>query len=85
MPQENSQSKITDLDKFAEFVQEHGGKTQKQMAQLWDGTITTISVWAQPPLTKSVKIPKKSSTFNNISVDNLFTFCEHRRILDYFS
>lgn len=28
-------AKITDWDKFAQFVKEHGDKTQAQMAQLW--------------------------------------------------
>jgi len=28
-------SKITYCSKFAEFAKQHGGKTQKQMAQLW--------------------------------------------------
>ena len=39
-----TQSKITDLDKFAEFVQEHGGKTQKQMAQEWDAPISDRTI-----------------------------------------
>lgn len=34
-------SKITDWDKFAEFAKQHGGKTQEQMAQLWEGDVST--------------------------------------------
>ncbi len=37
-------SKITDWDKFAEFAQQHGGKTQKQMAQLWDDPISDRTI-----------------------------------------
>ncbi|EKQ71045.1 transposase [Leptolyngbyaceae cyanobacterium JSC-12] len=37
-------SKITDWDKFAEFAQQHGGKTQKQMAQLWDDPISDWTI-----------------------------------------
>lgn len=33
-------SKITNWDKFAEFVKQHGDKTQKQMAQLWEEPIS---------------------------------------------
>lgn len=39
-----TQSKITDLDQFAEFAQAHGGKTQKQMAQLWDAPISDRTI-----------------------------------------
>lgn len=33
-------SKITDWDKFAQFVKTHGDKTQAQMAQLWDANVS---------------------------------------------
>lgn len=36
--------KITDWDKFAQFAQEHGGKTQKQMAQLWSDPISDRTI-----------------------------------------
>ncbi len=37
-------SKITDWDKFAEFAQQHGDKTQKQMAQLWEAPISDRTI-----------------------------------------
>jgi transposase len=33
--------KITDWDKFREFANIHGDKTQEQMAELWDGDISS--------------------------------------------
>ena len=36
--------KITDWDKFREFVKVHGDKTQEQMAQLWDGEISDRTI-----------------------------------------
>jgi transposase len=52
-------SKITDWDKFARFAQQHGGKTQKQMAQLWDEPISdrTISRALQKPGLSQKKRP----------------------------
>jgi transposase len=35
---------ITDWDKFAEFAKQHGGKTQKQMAQLWEDPISARTI-----------------------------------------
>jgi len=37
-------SKIIDWDKFAEFAKQHGGNTQKQMAQLWDDPISDRTI-----------------------------------------
>jgi transposase len=36
--------KITDWKKFAEFAQQHGGKTQAAMAQLWEAPISARSI-----------------------------------------
>jgi transposase len=36
--------KITDWDKFREFAQTHGDKTQEQMAQLWEGDISSRTI-----------------------------------------
>ena len=36
--------KITDWEKFREFVNTHGDKTQEQMAQLWDGEISSRTI-----------------------------------------
>jgi transposase len=37
-------SKITDWTQFAEFAKQHGGKTQKQMAQLWGEPISDRTI-----------------------------------------
>ncbi|QZZ22465.1 transposase [Leptothermofonsia sichuanensis E412] len=37
-------SKITDWDRVAEFAKQPGGKTQKQMAQLWDEPISARTI-----------------------------------------
>jgi len=37
-------NRITDWDKFAEFAKQHGGKTQKQMAQLWGEPISDRTI-----------------------------------------
>lgn len=39
--QKGSRHKITDWQRFEEFVQKHGGKTQKQMAKLWGEGVTS--------------------------------------------
>lgn len=39
-----SRAKITDWEKFREFAQVHGDKTQQQMAQLWDGDISSRTI-----------------------------------------
>jgi len=36
--------KITDWPKFQEFAQLHGDKTQKEMAQLWEGEISSRTI-----------------------------------------
>ena len=38
--QQGSRHKITDWNRFREFVQQHGGKTQAQMAKLWGDNVT---------------------------------------------
>jgi transposase len=35
---------ITDWEKFREFVRIHGDKTQAQMAELWEGEISTRTI-----------------------------------------
>lgn len=42
--QQGYQHKITDWKRFEEFVQKHGGKTQKQMAQLWGDNVTQQNI-----------------------------------------
>jgi transposase len=37
-------SKITDWDKFASLAKQHGGKTQEQMAQLWEEQISVRTI-----------------------------------------
>ncbi|HEY9626916.1 MAG TPA: IS630 family transposase [Coleofasciculaceae cyanobacterium] len=37
-------SKISDWDKFREFVKEHGDKTQSEMAVLWEGEISQRTI-----------------------------------------
>jgi transposase len=36
--------KITDWNRFREFAQEHGGKTQAQMAKLWGENVTQQNI-----------------------------------------
>jgi transposase len=36
--------KITDWQKFRAFVQEHGDKTQVEMAQLWEGEVSDRTI-----------------------------------------
>lgn len=36
--------KISDWDKFRDFVKEHGDKTQSEMADLWDGEISQRTI-----------------------------------------
>lgn len=36
--------KITDWERFAEFVKQHGDKTQAQMAQLWGEGVTQQNI-----------------------------------------
>ncbi len=38
--QRGNRHKITDWDRFRVFVQQHGGKTQSQMAKLWGDNVT---------------------------------------------
>jgi transposase len=39
-----SNHKITDWEKFREFAKVHGDKTQEQMAQLWEGEISSRTI-----------------------------------------
>ena len=38
------QHKITDWKRFEEFVQQHGGKTQREMAKLWGDNVTQQNI-----------------------------------------
>lgn len=42
-PQRTS-SKITDWNKFAQFAQQHGDKTQAQMSELWEDPISARTI-----------------------------------------
>jgi transposase len=37
-------AKITDWDKFTQFAQKHGDKTQAQMAELWEDDISARTI-----------------------------------------
>jgi transposase len=39
-----SRDKITDWEKFKEFVKENSSKTQSQMADLWEGEISSRTI-----------------------------------------
>lgn len=42
--QTSGRAKIIDWDRFRSFVQEHGGKTQSQMAKLWGDNVTQQNI-----------------------------------------
>ena len=42
--QQGCRHKITDWQRFGEFVQQHGGKTQGQMATLWGEGVTQQNI-----------------------------------------
>lgn len=42
--QKGSHHKITDWERFKKFAQEHGGKTQAQMAKLWGEGVTQQNI-----------------------------------------
>jgi transposase len=42
--QKGNRHKITDWKRFEEFVQKHGGKTQKEMAKLWGDNVTQQNI-----------------------------------------
>lgn len=42
--QKGSRRKITDWERFQAFAQQHGGKTQRQMASLWGEGVTQQNV-----------------------------------------
>ncbi len=42
--QQGSRHKITDWQRFREFVQAHGGKTQGQMASLWGDKVSQQNI-----------------------------------------
>jgi len=42
--QQGCKHKITDWERFRAFVQQHGGKTQAQLAQLWGDNVTQQNI-----------------------------------------
>jgi len=42
--QQGNRHKITDWKRFDEFVQQHGGKTQKEMAKLWGDNVSQQNI-----------------------------------------
>jgi len=42
--QQGCRHKITDWQRFREFVRQHGGKTQAQMAKLWGENVTQQNI-----------------------------------------
>lgn len=42
--QQGSRQKIKDWQRFREFMQQHGGKTQAQLAQLWGDNVTQQNI-----------------------------------------
>ena len=42
--QQGCRHKITDWKRFEAFVQQHGGKTQREMAQLWGDNVTQQNI-----------------------------------------
>ena len=42
--QQGCRHKITDWQRFREFVKQHGGKTQAQMAKLWGDNVTQQNI-----------------------------------------
>lgn len=42
--QQGCRHKITDWQRFREFVQQHGGKTQAQLAKLWGEGVTQQNI-----------------------------------------
>ena len=49
MGNKTPQKKIEDEEGFRKFIQEHGGKTQKEMAKIWPGNVS------QQTLSKTLK------------------------------
>lgn len=43
-PAASQKQKITDWDKFRIFVKEHEDKTQAEMAQLWEGNVSSRTI-----------------------------------------
>jgi transposase len=42
--QKGNRHKITDWERFEEFVNQHGGKTQSEMARLWGDNVTQQNI-----------------------------------------
>ena len=42
--QQGCQHKITDWERFEEFIKKHGGKTQREMAKLWGDNVTQQNI-----------------------------------------
>lgn len=74
--QQGSRHKITDWERFGRFIEQHGGKTQAQLAALWGGGVTQqnisramqklgISRKKEPMAIKSVTKPSETLSVNN--------------------
>jgi transposase len=40
----DAKQKISDLDAFRQFVEQHPDRTQAEVAQLWEGTVSTRTI-----------------------------------------
>ena len=40
----NAKQKIADLEEFRQFAEQHQDRTQAEMAQLWEGTVSTRTI-----------------------------------------
>lgn len=69
--------RITDWEKFEAFAQEHGDKTQAQMAQLWEGEISarTIGRALQKIGFTRKKRPMATKNETSSNVNNLSNSC----------
>ena len=71
----NQKTKISDWEKFREFVKEHGEKTQAEMAELW-GNISQRSIsraLTQIGFTRK----KKLMVIKNEMKKNAMSFAQH--------
>jgi transposase len=73
--QKGSRHKITDWKRCEEFVQKHGGKTQRQMAKLWGEGVTqqNISDALMKLGLSRKKRPTDTESVTNTSVRSLKT------------
>ncbi len=60
------ESKINDWQKFREFVQVHGDKTQSEMAELWEGEISQPTISRALQKIKYTRKKKRMATANEM-------------------